>query len=261
MFFRKKVEKPQWEEVLLGSIKGWQCTRFNEFPNFKHLFTSKYNDFNLAKHAPTIFPEQSVNKNRETLCRSLDLKFEDLVILPLEHGDKVLILDDTLKGLEKADGIITQYTNIPIMITYADCVPIMLYVPEKKILALVHAGWRSTAKKIIEKTISKMLETYMIRPSQIVACIGPAIEQKHFEVDEDVANQLIKATESDDIVDRRFSKPRIDLKKANYIQLEKMGVREIFISDLGTGSHPSLYSHRMQGKRAGRQGLIACITS
>ena len=43
-------------------------------------------------------------------------------------------------------------------------------------------------------------------------------------------------------------------------QLERMGIIEIFVSELDTAAHTTMfYSHRIQGKRAGRQGLIACM--
>lgn len=261
VLFKKKVEKEEWEEQYLGHVKGWHCSKLSEFPGLKHLFTSKYNDLNLAKHALTIFPEKSVDKNREILCKSLELKYENLLTLPLEHGDKVLIVDDNLKGLIKCDAAITRYKDVPLLVTAADCVPIILYCEDKSILGVVHAGWKSTAKNIVEKTVISMIENFMVRPSQIIAAIGPAIGQANYEVDDEVAKQLIEATGSEDFVDKKWRKPKVDLKLANKIQLEKIGVNEIYVSDLNTARETSLlYSHRVQGKRAGRQGLIACLT-
>ena len=261
MLFLKKLEKKTWEEVSFGQVKGWQCTPFLKFPNLKHLFTSKASDLNLAKHQPTIFPEKSVDKNREILCKSLDLSYESLIVLPLEHGSNVFVLENENQELIKSDAIITHLTNIPILITAADCVPILLYSNEKKILGLVHAGWKGTAASIAEKAVIAMQEHYMVRPSQVVAAIGPAIGQKKYEVSQEVANLLVQATESDEIVDSSGTKPRVDLKLANYLQLDRAGVMKIYVSEMDTALHASmLYSHRIQGKRAGRQGLIAYIT-
>ena len=191
----------------------------------------------------------------------LDLNYENLVVLSLTHSDKVLILEQDTKEITPADAVITTLTNIPLIVTYADCVPILLYAEDKKVLGLVHAGWKGTAAKIVEKTIIAMNEHYLVRPSQITAAIGPAIGQKNYEVDEDVAKKLSDACESDEILDRSGKKPKADLKLANKLQLEKCGIIKIFTTELDTASqHAKLYSHRMQPTRAGRQGLIACLT-
>ena len=260
MLFSKKVEKKPWIEATFGQVKGWQCQALLDFPNLKHLFTGKSNDLNLAKHEPNIFPEKSVDKNRQILCKNLGLNYESLVVLPIIHSDNILVLKNDTKEITPCDAVITQLTNIPILITAADCVPILLYCHEKKVLGLVHAGWKGTAASIVEKAVIAMLENFLVRPSQIISAIGPAIGQKKYEVGEDVAELLVKATESDAILDTSGKKPKADLKLANYLQLERAGVMKIFVSEMDTGVHNGmLYSHRIQGKRAGRQGLVACL--
>ncbi|MBI2996119.1 MAG: peptidoglycan editing factor PgeF [Candidatus Melainabacteria bacterium] len=260
MMFLKKLQKKDWEEVNFGQVKGWQCNDLLEFNNLKHLFTGKSNDLNLGKHQPTVFPEKSVDKNREVLCKSLDLSFESLVVLPIVHSDNVLVLEKNTKEVTESDAVVTNLINIPILITAADCVPVLLYCHEKRLVGLVHAGWKGTSKRIVEKAVIAMQENYLARPSQIIAAIGPAIGQKNYEVGEDVANLLIEACEADEIVNTEGLKPKVDLKLANYIQLEQAGVMKIFTSELDTALHHSLfYSQRIQGKRAGRQGLIACL--
>lgn len=260
MLFLKTAKKETWQEVNFGQIKGWQCEPLLKYTNLKHLFTGKSGDLNLAKHEPTIFPEKSVDKNRERLCKNLELNYNALLVLPIVHGDNVLVLKDEDQELYDADAVITHLTNIPILITAADCLPILLYAPEKKILGLVHAGWKGTAASIVEKAVIAMQENYLVRPSQILAAIGPGIGQKHYEVSEDVANLLVEATESEEILNTNGPKPKADLKLANHLQLDRAGVMKIFISELDTALQTSLfYSHRIQGKRAGRQGLIACL--
>ena len=260
MFFLKQLQKKTWEDVNFGQVKGWQCTEFLKSSNLKHLFTGRSNDLNLAKHQPTVFPDKSVDKNREILCKSLELSYSALKVLPLAHSDNVFILENEEQELPQADAIITHLTNIPLLITAADCVPILLYCPEKKIFGLVHAGWRGTAMSVAEKTVIAMQENYLARPSQIIAAIGPAIGQKNYEVSQDVADILVKATESDTILDTKGPKPKADLKLANYLQLDRAGIIKIFVSELDTaGQNSFFYSHRIQGKRAGRQGLIACM--
>ena len=260
MILDLNLKKTAWEEISIGQVKGWQCTPLLTFPNLKHLFTSKAGDLNLGKHEPTVFPEKSAEKNRETLCKKLNLNYESLFVLPINNSDNVLVLKSLEDQITTCDAVITHLTNIPFLITVADCVPILLYSPEKKILGLVHAGWRGTAGKIAEKTAIAMLEHYHVRPSQIICAIGPSIGPKHYEVGNDVRELLVKACETDEIINTTGKKPRVDLKLANYIQLERMGIIEIFVSELDTAARTTMfYSHRIQGKRAGRQGLVACM--
>lgn len=260
LFLQKFVEKKTWEEANFGQVKGWQCSLLLKFSNLKHLFTGRSNDLNLAKHEPTIFPPLSVEKNRQILCKALDLSYHSLFVLPIVHSDNVLVLKSENTKIENADAIITNLINIPILITAADCVPILLYAHEKKVLGLVHAGWKGTASCIVEKTVIAMQEHFSVRPSQITCAIGPAIGKKNYEVGEDVAELLVNATKSDEILDKTGPKPKADLKLANYIQLDRAGVSRIYVSELDTAANTSLfYSHRIQGKRAGRQGLIACL--
>src|SRR3989338_4296834 len=240
MILDLNLKKTAWEEISIGQVKGWQCTPLLTFPNLKHLFTSKAGDLNLGKHEPTVFPEKSAEKNRETLCKKLNLNYESLFVLPINNSDNVLVLKSLEDQITTCDAVITHLTNIPFLITVADCVPILLYSPEKKAIA--------------------MLEHYHVRPSQIICAIGPSIGPKHYEVGNDVAETLVKACETDEIINTTGKKPRVDLKLANYIQLERMGIIEIFVSELDTAARTTMfYSHRIQGKRAGRQGLIACM--
>ena len=96
MFFLKQLQKKAWEEVNLGQVKGWQSREFLKYSNLKHLFTGKSNDLNLAKHQPTIFPDKSVDKNREILCKNLELNYKALRVLPLAHSDNVFILENEI---------------------------------------------------------------------------------------------------------------------------------------------------------------------
>lgn len=260
MMFLKSLKEQNWQEFNCGMVKGWQCKELLKFPSLKHLFTSKSGDLNLGKHAPYIFPEKSAEKNRETLCKSIELSYGQLKVLPLSHSNDVSILEESSQQLAECDAVITRLKSIPLLITAADCVPILLYAPEKNILGIVHAGWRGTAGRIVEKTVIAMQENYLVRPSQIIAAIGPAIGQNNYEVSDEVARALVDSCESDSILETSGTKPKVDLKKTNQLQLDNAGVMKIFISELDTASQTSLfYSHRMQGKRAGRQGLIACL--
>ncbi len=91
----------------------------------------------------------------------------------------------------KADAIVTSQKKIPIAILTADCVPLLLYEKEKKIIAAIHAGWKGAYKGIIDKVIKYMLKKGC-SSKNIIAAIGPAICQKNYVVKKDFKVRFIK---------------------------------------------------------------------
>ena len=83
-------------------------------------------------------------------------------VIKLEHGDKILpIYDNKIPNeIPLADAIMTNVKNVPLSIFYADCTGIFILDPVKKVIALVHAGWRGTLKAIALKTVEAMKKEY-----------------------------------------------------------------------------------------------------
>jgi YfiH family protein len=136
---------------------------------------------------------------------------------------------------------------VALFATYADCYPIVLWDPEKKVAGLVHAGWRGTRAGVARAAVSFMQEEYGCR--HIRAGIGPGICGRCYEVGEEVAAQF----------DRRFltqeSEGRflLDLAAANRAQLEDSGVKSVYEIGICTKEHYLFPSHRRHpdGKRFG----------
>jgi hypothetical protein len=159
----------------------------------------------------------------------------DYVTVKQVHGDNVLVVKSSSVGEVKADAMITNQRGIGLVIRVADCVPIMFYDPTKNAIGIAHAGWRGTLKKIVAKTVAKMRDEFETNPEDLVIGIGPSICVKHYEVDEAV---LFGA------------KGHFDLRAANKIQLEKLGVKNIEIMPYCTYERTDLfYSYRREGKK------------
>lgn len=88
--------------------------------------------------------------------------------------------------MEGVDALVTNVPDVCIAVSTADCVPVLLYAPDRKVVAAVHAGWRGTVLHIARKAASLMIEAYDCDPTQLVAGIGPSISQAAFEVGEEV---------------------------------------------------------------------------
>jgi len=124
----------------------------------------------------------------------------------------------------------------------------------------VHAGWRGVVREVIASTTARMLELGS-RSSALVAAIGPHIGPDAFEVDEDVAAELARASSASDVVIRRAgSKPRVNLARIVRAQLGQAGLLEARIEDVpGCTYHDaaSFFSYRRDGKKSGR--MLAVI--
>ncbi len=88
--------------------------------------------------------------------------------------------------LEGVDALVTDIPGYCLCVSTADCVPVLLYDTRKKVVAAIHAGWRGTVARIVEKTVSVMDNQYGSQGKDLIACIGPSISLEAFEVGDEV---------------------------------------------------------------------------
>ena len=101
------------------------------------------------------------------------------VVRPVTSADRKRDLYDP-EGYE-ADGLVTDLPGVSLVIFGADCLPILLYDPVRRVVAAVHAGWRGTAIGIVTRAVEKMRDVYGSAPADILAAIGPGISKCCFE--------------------------------------------------------------------------------
>jgi len=175
------------------------------------------------------------------------------------HGENIIRIDElNIRGARSvhADALITDVPGIAVGVETADCVPILLFDPVRPAVAAVHAGWRSTVKKIIQKAVYRMHEEFRSEPSRLIAAIGPAIGPECYEVDEPVMGPVQAAFSFWREVSEPQGKDRwsLDLVKANHIELMQVGLAEknIHAAGMCTACRRELfYSFRAEG-RTGR---------
>lgn len=157
----------------------------------------------------------------------------------------------------KADAIFTTNPDVTLFMRFADCVPIMIYDKNKKVVAIVHAGWQGTVKKIVKKAVLFLKNNFRIATDSLVAGIGPSIGPCHYEIGSEVESAVKSAFPEDwkELLECRNSKVFFNLWKANQIQLEKMGVKSIEIAQVCTACHTDTwFSHRQERGKTGRFG-------
>ena len=204
-----------------------------------------------------------IRKNRGIVASAFNLRADQFFVVHQVHGDRILIVDDANMSVLKhqshqCDAIVTDRSGLAIGIKTADCVPVFLADREKRIIGVVHAGWRGTALNIAAKTVTAFAETFFSRSVDMIAVIGPAIGPCCYEVDETVFN----AVTGDGSWESAFNpcgekgKWMLDLSSANRRQLIQAGIpsENVFSADVCTSCRKDIFfSHRGEAGKTGRQ--------
>ena len=214
--------------------------------------------------------EEDIVANRKALCRLLGIDASCLVYPHQTHGDAVAIIDRQWmvecpqvlsaklgpKGcLEGIDAVMTNLKGVCIGVSTADCRPILLYDGAHHACCAVHAGWRGTVKRIVQKAVKAMASTYGSCPQQLRAVIGPGISLESFEVGDEVYEQFAQAGFDMARMARKYEKWHIDLWECNKQQLIEAGVPETGIHVAGICTyihHDRFFSARRLGINSGR---------
>lgn len=165
--------------------------------------------------------------------------------------------------LRGTDALITNLKGVAIGVRTADCIPILLYDPQKQVIAAIHAGWKGTLRRIVNSAISQMRVEYGSVPKNLKAVIGPGIQKNSFQVGEEVAFcfkdlgfpvEKVYSWNGPKIRGNATTGHHIDLVAANIWLLQSDGVdiANIQVSKLDTFTEPFLYSARREGIDCGR---------
>ncbi len=198
-----------------------------------------------------------VAKNKEMLCTLLPQRPMELVIPRQTHSlnVKVIASPADLAELEGVDAIVTSLPGYCLCVSTADCIPVLLYDARRQVVAAIHAGWRGTVGRIVEKTLQTMKEHYGTQGEDVVACIGPGISLDAFEVGDEVYAAFEEAGFPMASMARKYEKWHLDLWEANRLQLLSNGVNEHHIEVAGICTYHQcgdFFSARRLGILSGR---------
>ena len=202
--------------------------------------------------------ESKIYTNRKHLASLIGVEPEKLVFPLQTHTSNVIAVDNLPAEVpDGTDALITEKQDVCLCIQTADCVPVLLYDPVRKVIAAIHAGWRGTVGLIITKTIAKMVEQYGTSAADILAAIGPSIGPEVYQVGEEVAKAGQEDIPNPELSIRSISagKYLFNLWEANKQLLLASGVEEsnIEISGHCTFSLSDKYfSARREGIDTGR---------
>lgn len=197
---------------------------------------------------------------RRELADSFGLKQAQFVFPRQTHSNKVIVVQKPTGALdvEDTDALVTNEAGVCICVQTADCVPVLVYDPVRKVVAAVHAGWRGTVGKIVEKTVLKMQDVFHSDPADLLAGIGPSISISNYEVGEEVIQVVQEKFPKHEqllIPSGNEGKACFDLWKANEALLVDAGLlpQNIEIMNLCSyGEDGKFFSARRDGLHTGR---------
>ncbi len=209
-------------------------------------------------------PER-VRENRRMALAALGRSPESVYDSWQVHGVNVAIAD-TPRPPEtphvQADVILTDKPGITLMMRFADCVPIFLEDPIRRVVGIAHAGWMGTVQGTARSAVEAMQAHFGSKPAEIQAAIGPSIGPDHYQIGPDVISRVRQAfgSEAEDLLVVRDGSTYFDLWKANTLILQRSGVRQIENAGLCTVCHnEDWYSHRAERGQTGRFGAIIAL--
>ena len=174
--------------------------KLSRFTNIRHGFFNRsggvskgiYKSLNCGVGSKD--KKNNVKKNLKIVIKKICKKSKEIFLVKQTHSNKFLFLSKNTKIKNRsitADAIITDKKDFPIAVLTADCVPILLFDKKRKMIAVIHAGWRGAFKGVISKVINFMLKNGCDR-EDITVAIGPSITQKNYNVKLDFKNKFIK---------------------------------------------------------------------
>jgi len=192
-------------------LKDYGQTKFFEIPSFNksglvtHCFTTRlggvgsepYSSMNLAFHVGD--NSRTVVLNRKIICSALKVEMGNIISAQQVHGVNIEVVGQGHAGMgaysydtaiPDTDGLVTDQPGLILATFYADCVPIFILDPVKKVIASIHAGWKGTIAQIGALAVRKMIDSFDTNPSDCLVGIGPSIGPCCYEVDEPVISNI-----------------------------------------------------------------------
>ena len=185
--------------------------------------TGNYAAFNINGYCGD--DEVHIAANKVALCGLLGIDSNRLVMPHQVHDCVVRRIDGPQQGvIEGVDAVMTDVPQLCIGVSTADCIPVLLYDSTHRAVSAVHAGWRGTVLRIVQKAVEAMCHAYGTAPADLQAVIGPGISLDSFEVGDEVYDQFLSVGFDMQPISRREAKWHIDLPMCNRLQLMEAGV-------------------------------------
>jgi polyphenol oxidase len=191
-----------------------------------------------------------------------------LVTFFTEHSDDITVMEtlpthlNALKGerLAVTDAVITRLPNTGVFLTFADCVPFIVYDERQHVMAFAHIGWRSMAMGFTAKVLSHLLGEQGSQVADLWVVVGPCIKKESYLFENPV--QAKQPLWQDFLHQMADSRVGIDLVGFCLSQCGAMGVdpEKIFVEPMDTCADDNQFSHYAgtAGGKPEKQGRLVC---
>jgi hypothetical protein len=228
-------------------------------------------------------PRETVMRNRRLFVEAVSGNPDTPLVTVRQFHSSVIVraAADSAQFVCKGDGLLSNRPGLLLGVQTADCTPVLVADRRLKVVAAFHAGWRGTAKRIVENGIGRMRLEFGCRPEDLVAAIGPGIGACCYQVGEELLSEfesqfsygreLFHEVYDTDPVRTKYPmlfltqrapghspigpSLHLDVADANRRQLLAAGLGQEAIQVIGgcTSCHRELFfSHRESQGRAGR---------
>ncbi|XJS10760.1 peptidoglycan editing factor PgeF [Aerococcaceae bacterium WGS1372] len=217
----------------------------------------------------TTAEEESLKDNYLQLVEAADTALSSVYSATQVHGNRIAYVDGSQgenflvgKTIPNADGLITDQVGVGLIIKYADCTPVIIYDPVKKVQASVHSGWRGTVQQIAVKAIKTMVTDFECRLSNLLIYLGPSIDMDHYEVGPEVYEAFADFSNRDAFFKKKADKYLLSNIDAIYQKLLDSGVQasQIEQSSVSTYTDERLHSARQQGADYSLNAILTVMT-
>jgi len=202
----------------------------------------------------------AVEENHRRALSTLGLEPGRVVSPHQVHGARVGVVGRAHLGTVQpaTDALVTTVPDVPLLMRFGDCTPVLLFDPVQRAVGIAHAGWRSVVAGVVGATMRTMTERLGCDPANLWAGIGPTIGPCCYEVGPEVA-AAVEATcpPGADVVRSTNGRSHLNLPAVVQAQLCAAGVEQIEDAGLCTSCHvKEFFSHRAEHRRTGRFGVV-----
>jgi YfiH family protein len=195
--------------------------------------------------------ENNIEINRKIVCNSFEGENRLFTVKQI-HSDKIFILkteEDLIKSdLVECDGIITNLPNVLLGISTADCAPILFHEPSSNTIAACHAGWRGASSDLLQNILQKMEEIYNCEVKNINIWLGPMIQQKNYQVQQDFFNKWVEKSSDFEqfFISGNNNDYYFDLPGVIKYKMKNLGIikNNIYDNEIDTFSNHEYFSYR-----------------
>lgn len=169
-------------------IGYWSSQLLNNFSEVSHGFVSDPLSFNLSVNLRNI-------KASFYLYKHSKIFFRNWVIAKQIHSDNFSYIKKDKnffmpKIIKNTDALLTSEEKRMIIMFFADCFPIYIFVPKIPLVGLIHVGWKGAVKNLPLKVLEELFSIYNLSSNEIFLAIGPGIQKCCFQVGEDFIKYL-----------------------------------------------------------------------